>query len=70
MNVKIKEILVAEGLNVGEDCAKKIVSAGFKIAKLVAQETESKVDDMFIPVLDLVEPAAIKLLDGIDGQEG
>ena len=67
---RLVEILKEAGLEVTEDVAIDIVKGVFKALPKVFQETENKYDDMVIPVLGLIEPKVLELLDGIDGHEG
>lgn len=70
--VSASKILVKElkqvGLNVGEDAAKEIVRAVFKVLPRVVLQTENKVDDLLIAILPVIEPHLIKILDKIDGE--
>jgi len=67
---KVLNILKDEGLDLAEDAAEKVVKAGFKIGKLLISESENKVDDLLLPLFDLVEPRVLELVDKIDGEKG
>lgn len=70
---KMKDVLVKElkdsGLDIAEDAAvivaKGVLSA---ISKLVIA-SDNKVDDLLIPVLEIVKPKILDLLDKIDGKD-
>ena len=62
--------LKAKGLDVAEDFAHILTEAVFETAEDVIKATPNKVDDMFLPVLGIVKPQVLKLVDKIDGKEG
>ena len=68
----IKKMIVDElkeaGVDIAEDAATAVVRAVFKVIPKVALATENKIDDMFVPVLGIIEPQIIKLVDKIDGK--
>lgn len=66
----IKSELKKEGLNMLEEDAIKACKILFKLLPKVALKTETKVDDMFIPVIGIMEPKVMELLDKIDGEVG
>ena len=66
----IIEELKVVGLEVGEESAKAAVRAVFKSIPRIVLATENKVDDLLVPLLGIIEPEIIKLLDKIDGEEG
>lgn len=67
---EIAELLKGKGLDVAEDAAIKAVKALFEILPMIVAKTENKYDDMLIPVLGVLEPKIIELLDKIDGEVG
>ena len=67
---KLVEILKKNGLNIAEDTAILAVKSIFKAIPEIVKETENKVDDLLIPLISVVEPSILKLLDKIDGEEG
>lgn len=71
MNQKeLSDILKDTGLDIGEDAAIAAVKALFKALPKIALATDTKVDDMFVPVLGLIEPQIIKMLDDIYDDDG
>lgn len=70
----IKKIIVdefkAEGLEIAEDVAVRLTKVAFRVVPKVVLATDTKMDDLLIPVLAVVEPHVMKALDKIDGQEG
>lgn len=66
----IKEELKEAGLNIAEEAAIDAVKALFKILPKLAMASENKYDDLLIPVLGVVEPKVLEMLDKIDGEEG
>ena len=65
----MKEILMKHlkeaGLDIGEDVAIKATKALFKAAPELAAASENKIDDMFVPVLALIEAPLVDMLDNI-----
>lgn len=72
--VDIKKLIVSklkeEGMDIAEDTAIALAKAIFKIMPEVVSATPNKFDDMLIPVLGVLQPKIIELLDKIDGEEG
>ncbi len=70
----IKKIIVeefkAEGLEIAEDVAIRLTKVAFRVLPKVVSATETKVDDLLIPLLSVIEAPVMKALDKIDGQEG
>lgn len=69
LELLVKE-LKAEGLDVAEDTAVAAVKAVFKVMPKVFVASENKFDDLLVPVLGVLEPKVMELLDKIDGKEG
>lgn len=63
------EELKKEGLNIAEDAAVGAVKAVFKALPRVVLASENKFDDLLIPILGVVEPKVLELLDKIDGED-
>ena len=65
----MKEILMKHlkeaGLDIGEDVAIKVVKAIFKAAPELALASENKIDDLFVPVLSMIESPLVNMLDNI-----
>lgn len=70
----IKKIIVeefkAEGLEIAEDVAIRLTKVAFRVIPKVVTATETKIDDLLVPVLAVIEPQVMKALDKIDGKEG
>jgi hypothetical protein len=70
----IKKIIVeefkAEGLEIAEDVAVRLTKVAFRVLPKVVASTETKIDDLLIPLLSVIEAPVMKALDKIDGQEG
>lgn len=69
---ELKKELVLElkklGIELGEEAAIKIVQIAFRMMPKILAQTENKTDDLLIPILALVEPKVIELLEKIDGK--
>jgi len=72
-NAELKKMVVEElkkeGLDVAEEAAVSLVKALFRVIPKVVLATENKMDDLLIPVLAVVEPKIMELLDKIDGKD-
>lgn len=73
MNEEMKKIIVEElkavGMDIAEEAAEKAVKAIFKAIPKALAASENKMDDMLIPLLGLIEPKVMELIDGIDGKK-
>lgn len=67
---EIVELLKSKGLDVAEDAAIGVVKGLFEVLPAIVLKTENKYDDLLIPMLAVLEPKVMELLDGIDGKEG
>ena len=67
---EIVELLKGKGLEVAEDAAIGVVKGLFEVLPAIVLKTENKYDDLLIPMLAVLEPKVMELLDGIDGKEG
>lgn len=56
----------AEGLELAEETAKLALKAIMRALPKVVQASENKYDDMLIPVLAVVEPQIMKLIEDIN----
>lgn len=69
---ELKKELVLElkklGIELGEEAAIKLVQIAFRMMPKILAQTENKTDDLLIPLLALVEPKIIELLEKIDGK--
>jgi len=66
----LMEELKKEGLEVAEDSAIALMKAVFRIVPAYVLASESKTDDLLIPVLSVIEAPVMALLDKIDGKMG
>lgn len=66
----LAEKLKAEGLDVAEDVAMKVVECAFAWLEESAKLSENTYDDLLMAVLPLVKPEVMKAVDKIDGKEG
>lgn len=71
--MSIKKMIVEElkngGLEVAEDSAVKAVKVLFKLLPKIVMATPTPYDNLLIPLLPVIEPAVLELLDQIDGKE-
>lgn len=71
--VDVKKIIVQElkdaGLDIAEEMAVVAVKGLFAALPKVVAATENKVDDLIVPVLMVIQPKIMELLDKIDGKE-
>ena len=65
----LSDILKDAGLDVGEDAAIAAVKAVFKALPKIALATENKIDDLVAPVLLMLEPKLVEMLDAIYDDE-
>lgn len=66
MGEEFKAALEAEGLEMGEEAAKAAVKAFFKALPKLVLISENKYDDMLVPVIAIIEPKVMELLDNIN----
>jgi len=68
---EVKKILKDEGLDIAEDAAKAVVKVGFRIIEAAVIKSSTKWDDIIVlPLINILRPKAIELLDKIDGEKG
>lgn len=70
MKADVKGILKEAGLEIAEGMSVLTVKACFKAIPKILQATENKYDDLLIPVISILEPKIIEVLDKIDGEVG
>ena len=70
MKQMVMEELKKAGLDIAEEAAISAVKAVLAVLPKVVAKTENKYDDLLLPVLSVLEPKLMDLLDQIDGQEG
>lgn len=70
---EIKAMIVAElkeqGLDIAEDVAIRLAKVILGLVPKIVVATDTKIDDMFLPVLGIIEPKLMELLDQIDGKK-
>lgn len=59
--------LKTEGLDVAEDMAVVSVKAAFALIKLIVPKFSTGLGVVIGPMVDLIEPQVLKLIDTIDG---
>lgn len=69
MNPIVKK-LEAQGLEITEDAVKQVIQASFEAGREYIAGTETKMDDMFTPALNIAEGKLLELADKIDGEVG
>lgn len=62
--------LKSQGLDVGEDAAKRLLHGSFAFADKSAQLSPTPIDDLVVSVLKQFQPVADAALDKIDGEVG
>lgn len=69
----VKELMSkmkAEGMDVAEEAAKTAVSCVLDWVAESALKSENKMDDMVAPLIPVLKPHIMELIDKIDGEEG
>lgn len=66
---EVMGVLKSEGLDVAEDMAVQAVKAAFKILILLAPKVSQTAGAIIAPMLAVLEPRILALLDGIDGED-
>lgn len=66
---EVVEVLKTEGLDVAEDMAVNAVKAAFKILILLAPKVSQTAGAIIAPMLAVLEPRILELLDKIDGED-
>jgi hypothetical protein len=64
------EKLKSEGFEIAEDAVLKLFKVLYPFATALVIATPNKIDDVLIPILAVIEPKIIALIDKIDGVEG
>jgi hypothetical protein len=63
---KLVEILKRHGLTFAEDASTVIIKGVFNAIPDIIKETENKYDDLLLPLLEIVKPVLLELVDKID----
>lgn len=66
---EVMGVLKSEGLDVAEDMAVNAVKAAFKILILLAPKVSQTAGAIIAPMLAVLEPRILELLDKIDGED-
>jgi len=66
---EVVTVLKSEGLDVAEDMAVNAVKAAFKILILLAPKVSQTAGAIIAPMLAVLEPRILELLDKIDGED-
>lgn len=64
-----KEKLKAVGLKYAETLSAEAVEALFEIIHVLIEDSETKIDDMFLPAIDSLKPIILEFVDMIDKEE-
>ena len=70
MSDQLKEDIKKELLGLGEDVAAEAVRRVFKITELAIKDSETKYDDMLLPVLPKLQEVVLSYVDKIAPEEG
>lgn len=62
----LAEVLKSEGLEIAEETAILAAKAIFKSLPAIAAVTENKIDDMFVPIVVMIQGPVLELLDDIN----
>lgn len=66
---EVVTVLKSEGLDVAEDMAVQAVKAAFKILAALAPKVSQTAGAIIGPLLAVLEPRILELLDKIDGED-
>jgi len=69
MKKEIKEILRKHGAYIAEDVSVSVAKGVLKALPEILQATDNKFDDLLIPLISVIEPKILEILDKIDGEE-
>lgn len=67
---EISAILKSEGLDLAEENVKVIAKVGIKVLGIVLPKVNPMIAGIVLPILTLVEPKLLALIDEIDGKVG
>lgn len=62
-------VLKSEGMDIAEDMAVQAVKSAFKILILLAPKVSQTAGAIIAPMLAVLEPRILELLDKIDGED-
>lgn len=68
--VEIEALLKSEGLDLAEENVKVIAKVGIKILGIALPKVNPMIAGIVLPILQLIEPKLLELIDGIDGKVG
>jgi hypothetical protein len=66
---ELVEKLKEEGFEIAEDVVLKLFKILYPFASALVLATPNKIDDVLIPILAVIEPQILKLIDKIDGKQ-
>lgn len=66
---ELVELLKSEGIDVAEETVALVVKTAFTVAKVVLPKAAPQVAVFAVPILGLVEPQVMALIDKIDGED-
>lgn len=71
--IDVKKLIIEElknaGLDIAEETAVLTVKTIFAVLPKIIMATENKFDDLALPVLMVIQPKIMELLDKIDGKD-
>jgi hypothetical protein len=65
---ELVEKLKSEGFEIAEDAVLKLFKVLYPFATALVLATPNKIDDVLVPILAVLEPKIIALIDKIDGE--
>lgn len=69
INDETKEKLKAIGLKYAETISAEAVEALFEIINVLIADSDTKIDDMFLPAIESLKPIILEFVDMIDKEE-
>lgn len=67
---EFKEMAKAKGLDMAEDALKELLELALEMLPKLAAKTDNKIDDMVVPLLAMIKPQLLVMIDKLDGEEG
>ena len=65
---ELLELLKDKGLDIAEEALKDLVEGVFEILPVLVSKTENTYDDLLVPMLGLIKPKILEMIDKIDGE--
>lgn len=69
INDETKEKLKEIGLKYAETISAEVVEALFEIINVLIKDSDTKIDDMFLPAIESLKPIILEFVDMIDKEE-